>query len=147
MPRYKGVKGYMEMLAEHFGDPSCKLVLVHGRTFSEMSPNGMKYKPGKPKHCYWNAYELAARTRGKLRYVEGYANGGIPMSHAWCIDEHDRVIDPTWRPDNGQYDDGDRDYFGIVIPLPIVKRLRAENKGIGTVLQTRNSLTKGKVKL
>ncbi len=147
MPEYKGVKGYVTMLAEQFNLPAAKLTVAHGRAFPEMSPNGMKYKPGAPKHCFWNAYELAARTRGKLRYVEGYANGGIPMEHAWCVDEHDRVIDPTWRPENGQHDDGDREYFGVVIPLPIVKLLRAENKGFGNVLQIRNSLTEGKIKL
>lgn len=73
-----------------------------------------RYPSMIPRACYWNAWKLAKRFRS-LRYVEGYAYGGlIPVMHAWCVDRDDRVIDPTWA---GVYDDlTEVAYFGVVVP-------------------------------
>lgn len=71
-------------------------------------------RPGTPKLCYHNAERLVRRSRGRLRYVEGFAlgpNSPLPVAHAWAADEQDRVVDPTWiAPDRSAY-------YGVEIPL------------------------------
>jgi hypothetical protein len=67
-------------------------------------PHGIKR--GVPRHCFMNAYRLAAHY--DLTYVEGF---GIPMGlegfavlHAWCVNDFDEVVDPTWdHPEHNQY--------------------------------------------
>ncbi|WP_329072729.1 hypothetical protein [Amycolatopsis sp. NBC_01480] len=46
--------------------------------------------------CYSNASGYS-ETHG-LTYVEGYGltEGGFGCAHAWCVDEHGNVHDPTW---------------------------------------------------
>ena len=63
-------------------------------------PKGMK------KQCYRNAAN-AAWAYKNLRYVEGFALFmGMPISHAWIVDEYDRVVDSTW-------DKKSEEYFGV----------------------------------
>ena len=50
--------------------------------------------------CYANA--SAYSENHGLTYVEGYGltnigNVGFACAHAWCVDEHGNVHDPTWR--------------------------------------------------
>jgi hypothetical protein len=98
------------------------LVLRTGRIFTP-HPFPARYTRGMVKQCFNNAFGLAARTRGKLRYCEGYAAGVIPVEHAWCIDAEDRVVDPTWTGENlGEL------YFGIVIDLDTVRRVRRRGR-------------------
>ena len=66
-------------------------------------------------NCFDNALEYA--TRYKLKYCEGYAWDGMPKEHAWCVKRGKRVIDPTWGL-------AGCDYFGYVIDLDSVKRMR-----------------------
>lgn len=97
-----------------------ELVLQHGRAY-EAQPLPERYRRDVPKYCYHNAQTLAARSRGKLRYVEGYAmraDLGIPMQHAWCIDEQDRVVDPTW------IDPEKAEYFGVPFDMATVRKNR-----------------------
>jgi hypothetical protein len=94
------------------------LLVQHGRAFTPQ-PLPRRYRRGLPHLCYDNAFTLAARTRGALRYCEGYAAGIIPVEHAWCIDAADRVVDPTWGPDIPR-----EIYFGIEIPLREVRAAR-----------------------
>ena len=50
------------------------------------------------KQCYYNSQLLAiADATGTLKYVEGYAAGGIiPLPHGWCT-INNKVVDVTWR--------------------------------------------------
>jgi hypothetical protein len=61
---------------------------------------------GIPKECFRNAALLALETG--LTYCEGYANSslGIPLEHAWVINQAGEVIDNTWR-------DVGLEYFGV----------------------------------
>lgn len=85
------------------------LVLTYGIQF-QYAPLPKGINPGKLQQCFANATALSDRRRGELIYVEGYCAGLIPMMHAFCVDEHDRVVDNTWCPPHcspGQ------SYFGI----------------------------------
>jgi hypothetical protein len=72
-------------------------VLQQGRWFSPQPlPAGVT--PRLPTFCYANASALHRRTKGALRYVEGFALSarGTVHQHAWCADYEDQVVDPTW---------------------------------------------------
>ncbi|MEU6720414.1 hypothetical protein ABZ897_53945 [Nonomuraea sp. NPDC046802] len=62
-------------------------------------PTELSRWKGPEGACYDNAAALADAVPG-LRYVEGIANPGLthplPLDHAWCVDQHDVVHDPTW---------------------------------------------------
>lgn len=102
-----------QMMRDHSKNPSITtlhgFILRHGRDFQITKKSFPKL--GKMKQCFMNAYKLADRDH-TLTYVEGFANGIIPVHHAWCVDRHDNVVDPTWR--DGQ------DYFGVPFQLRAV---------------------------
>lgn len=59
--------------------------------------------PGRIRHCYQYA-DRASHNPGMV-YCEGYATcnnvAGIPLSHAWCVDEKTaEVFDPVWKGRN-----------------------------------------------
>jgi hypothetical protein len=94
------------------------------------------FREGERQWCYANSYLLARRI-SNLRYVEGLATGTgliLPLAHAWCVDEDDRVVDVTWTGS------GDRcqglDYLGVVIPLDEVDAARERNQGNWSVLDS-----------
>ena len=76
-------------------------------------------RPQSLGRCFANAARLARQRRG-LRYCEGYATVGLGTGtlfatpHGWCIDERERVVDPTWCEANGS---PGLAYLGIVITL------------------------------
>lgn len=92
-------------------------LLQRGRWFAP-HPFPPRLQRGQLGLCFQNAFILAVRSRGRLRYCEGIAAGIIPMEHAWCIDADDRVVDPTWRDDDGV------GYIGVVVPLDAVRAVR-----------------------
>jgi hypothetical protein len=72
-----------------------ELVLAIGRWgFPSALPPGRARGPAQM--CYSNASDYS-KTHG-LTYVEGYGltNVGFACAHAWCVDEHGHVHDPTW---------------------------------------------------
>lgn len=73
-------------------------VLGQGRFF-KAQPLPREYKRGEMKACYMNAAKLAL-DNPELTYVEGYGTTKkiqfLPFAHAWCVDKHGNVIDPTW---------------------------------------------------
>lgn len=83
------------------------------------------YKPGVPRHCFYNALSLAARnnrhckpnSKKMLYYCEGYAMQSdllLPIHHAWCLRRDGLLVDTTWK--NMAYTQPDRliAYVGIV---------------------------------
>jgi hypothetical protein len=101
-------------------------LLTNGRLWTP-APLPARIRPMPIKQCYQNAFLLAARSKGRYRYVEGIAYGVIPdIDHAWCVDDQDRVLDPTWcqpnRPDGGP----GLAYFGAVFELDALRELRAD---------------------
>jgi hypothetical protein len=79
-----------------------------------------------PKQCFDNAYQLAKRKNRKLRFVEGFAIGLLPVHHAWVVTEENFVIEATWPPHlTGTA------YFGTVFSLATVRRSRtAQNLSV-----------------
>ncbi len=84
------------------------LVLKEGSFF--IPPEKNKPRPegmikGKDKDCYANAARLAL-DNSNYTYVEGIATPDfieLPIQHAWCIDNKDNVIDPTWKTAGSVY--------------------------------------------
>ena len=75
--------------------------------------------------CFMNAFRLM-NNKG-YTYVEGIAmpaNTLFPVHHAWCVDEFNHVIDPTWI-------DGAA-YFGVHLNKSFVyqRALRSKKYGI-----------------
>lgn len=84
-----------------------QLVLTYGIEFQYVPlPKGIR--PGNYRQCFLNATILSAKPG--MVYVEGFCAGVIPMMHAFCVDEQDRVIDNTWCPPHCE---PGHSYFGI----------------------------------
>ena len=99
------------------------LLLEHGHDYVEHAPFTCpaRFKVLR-QQCFDNAFRLARRVPS-LRYVEGIALSIIPMAHAWCVDEHDRIIDLTWSrwlplPMSTHQ------YFGVPIRLDVCESIR-----------------------
>ena len=72
------------------------IVFKIGR-FDIVSPLPSGIKRGRARLCFMNAFRLMSN-KGYV-YVEGIAMPSrtlFPVHHAWCVDESNRVIDPTW---------------------------------------------------
>jgi hypothetical protein len=98
------------------------LVLAYGQPFKSQIKSPFK---GEPKFCFKNCYQ-ALYDFPKLSYCEGFAisNLGIPIIHAWLVNDNLEVIDPTWIDNRFQ----NSSYFGIVFTedfvLEIVNKTR-----------------------
>lgn len=84
----------------------------HGREFvGQHLPD--EFEQMAPQMCFMNSFKLAEND-DRLHYVEGYAlrdHVPLPIHHAWCVDDDDKVIDATWD------DVGPRDtYLGLIFP-------------------------------
>ena len=95
-------------------------VLTYGKPFqTKPYPRRLNAFRGEEHACFKNAWWMVLESKGKLRYVEGFAaekDGLIrygktlypsAIIHGWAIDKNDRVIDPTWSESDGIY-------FGVV---------------------------------
>lgn len=105
------------------------LVLDAGRAW-EAGPAPDWLRRGKLRDCYYNSLRLMIQAIGEGRplwYVEGYylagwpdGTQGIPTQHAWCVDDQDRVIDPTWpHPELTAY-------HGLILPWQDVVRFTVD---------------------
>lgn len=84
-------------------------LLQHGRRFAvkQRWPRSVPLKRGKLKEAYRNAAMAVLHDPDRFIYCEGYANGYIPVQHAWVYDRYQSMgYDITWA------DVGD-DYIGI----------------------------------
>lgn len=83
-----------------------ELVMREGRTFTRRAAN---VEQGERHQCFKNALHLAVSSNGELFYCEGWAAGVIPVEHAWCVDRHGFVHDPTWDARDGDV------YLGVIL--------------------------------
>lgn len=96
-----------------------RFVRIHGQDYVPV-PRPANVWAGKPRCCFANAFQLAT-SRPELRYVEGFGTlwGSDTWlhRHAWCVDEKDRVVDPTWcaGPELPLA------FRGVVLPLDLVQ--------------------------
>jgi hypothetical protein len=77
-PAYMGVEDFL---------------LQHGHAL----PAGRFRSYGEMGACYRNAF-MATIHHPEWRYAEGYALSslGVPVEHAWCVDDRGRVVEVTW---------------------------------------------------
>lgn len=132
-----GIRQYLESVAEmhasfHKTAPEDFLyismeefLLKNGR---EWPVSAAQVFPGAyhafPQQCFDNSYRLARMKKG-YRYVEGIAMSIIPTHHAWVVTADGEVLDPTWvhHTNHGV----GSEYFGVEIPLPVMKQVRHKN--------------------
>ena len=73
-----------------------RLILENGQPFLEqVLPSPFRGVQGQ---CFQNCFE-AMQEHQSLHYCEGFAtddNLSLAISHAWLVDDHGLVIDPTW---------------------------------------------------
>lgn len=102
-------------------------VLKKGKIF-KVSSEIIKVKKGKPRECFKNAFHLADSVKG-YTYVEGFATTKLIPSftvlHAWCINEKQEIIDPTW-------DDGN-EYMGIPFNMKYIRNIMLSRKKYGLI--------------
>lgn len=77
-----------------------------------------EYRKMRIRQCFNNAL-LMACWYPNLRYCEGLAHGVLPVHHAWCLDENDEVVDPTWKLKDREL--SEIGYYGVVIPTEVVR--------------------------
>ncbi|MBD2629653.1 hypothetical protein [Trichormus variabilis] len=101
------------------------LVLAYGQPFTKQIKSPFK---GEPKSCFKNCYQ-ALYDFSKLNYCEGFAisNLGIPIIHAWLVNDNLEVIDPTWTGDRFQ----NCAYFGIVFTEDFVLEMTEKTEKYG----------------
>lgn len=107
-----------------------------GRCDSQSLLRGLSFTP-KIRGCYYNS-QLLALFRAGLAYFEGWACDDmlpLPLEHAWCVSVRSgKVIDATW--DIGDKGKG-RDsavYFGIEIPVQMIRKCILKSKMSGPLL-------------
>jgi hypothetical protein len=102
-----------------------EFILRHGRE-CVAQPLPRRFRKRIPKACYWNAQALVKQVGGRLAYCEGYVTlpkCPILILHAWALDDHDRVIDPTIG------EPGRSEYFGVPFGWKDFLRLRPRAGG------------------
>lgn len=114
MPKINPIHGYRSLF---------DFVLRHGLSFTP-SPRPKSIPLGAIKSCFQNAANLAMDH--DLIYCEGYAAHLIPLSHAWCVDKHGKVIDNTWRTLAPEY-------FGIPFRTEYLRRSLLKNGCYGLI--------------
>jgi hypothetical protein len=143
--RYLAAHVTMRQQQDWMKDPSWHyigiedFVLKEGQPFLEFSEDQPKlgernrYKPRIPRQCYDNSYRAVLASKGRLRYVEGYAyTGSLPVLHAWNIDPDGKIVDTTWCGD-GNTADGHfyrpapgSAYMGVIFPVEYVRNMRTK---------------------
>lgn len=104
-----------------------KFLLSHGRHW-QAAARPATVRRGIIKRCYLNSQKLVLHSKNddnQLIYVEGYAVPHLaptPVFHAWLVDRHGNVVDPTW--DQPQH----CSYFGVAFNREYVRQATAKGK-------------------
>lgn len=101
------LQAYLEMLLQaHLTNPppnppyiyrsQADLLREHGQWFTRTEKHPW-LRGGQMQFCFANA-KRAVFAHKEFRYFEGYAISsiGLPMAHAWVVDQHDNAFDVTW---------------------------------------------------
>ena len=91
-----------------------EFVLKHGKHFE--ARNTTEDVPSDtPQQCFKNALELAWSS-DEYTYCEGFISvHGVPLQHAWCINNKGKVVDPTIKRPGKDYE-----YFGVCFKTAFV---------------------------
>jgi hypothetical protein len=91
---YQGLMQMLEFMAKHQNEESAAArLLKHGMAYP-VGPGTFLGRKGKRHMCFMNAAHKALEGEGT--YVEGYVlMRGIPIEHAWVVDEAGVVIETT----------------------------------------------------
>ncbi|MGO4112464.1 hypothetical protein ACC786_14375 [Rhizobium ruizarguesonis] len=123
---FKTIREYIQLIV---GTPRRfspeQALLAHGREWKSTISTPAWLVRGPKRNCFGNARGYAL-TRDDVLYVEGYALDrqlGIPLAHAWLIDEFGTVIDPTWD------DPEENSYFGIAFKKSFVSEYAGATEG------------------
>jgi hypothetical protein len=114
-------------------------ILEHGQVFNNTNPPP-KIKRGKMGYCFHNSWNyIGDREHLDLTYVEGMAGvpGKIEVLHAWAVDKHGNVIDPTWKYHP------DIEYIGIPFDWKWFNRHVAETGYVGAMQRQEHKILKG----
>lgn len=133
LPVSAGLRKYLTELANLGGFPYCALIEFGQVWRPKALPNFVP--KGTKKECFKNALRLAHRYP-EFRYVEGYGyeEGLVPVYHAWCVNDHGDVIDPTWPfPEKTQY-------FGFAVSVSLVHAIIDEIQSYGVLFGLRNEI-------
>lgn len=127
---YQYLEGYTQLAKKgNYVLPlGMRLVYENGRTWKtsiheHTSPMG---------ECYKNAH-LLSLSMG-WTYCEGWAMSVIPMKHAWCVNDKQEVVDPTWT-------DG-TDYCGVGFPPSIMHKF-TDKTGLYGILPSLYKICRG----
>lgn len=96
------------MVANLHPDGPDALILHNGKEFKKVDSESFHHRDhGPQKQCFMNAGKAALNGEGT--YVEGYITlNGVPIQHAWIINDNEKVKDLTLKNKAGV-----GTYFGI----------------------------------
>jgi hypothetical protein len=87
---------------------------------------------GKPQECHKNAFDVLMKyPKPELFYCEGfaiYADIGIPIYHAWLVNERGEIIDPTWHEPASFIEHA---YIGVAFDREFVRTVAVETGTYG----------------
>jgi hypothetical protein len=102
------------------------LVLAYGQPFTKQIKSPFQ---GEPKSCFQNCYQ-ALYDFPELSYCEGFAvknHLGIPIIHAWLVNNNLEVVDPTWTKEGLE----NCTYFGVVLTEDFVLEMTEKTERYG----------------
>lgn len=138
----ENLKTYLALCAK-VGSKFDAFILEHGKQF-EFDTSTFKGRRGKQGMCYMNATHKAL-AKPDLTYCEGYLLiCGVPVHHAWCVNEHGMVIDPTIDNNNGRV----MEYYGVPFTRDYLCEALSQNEVyglLGYLSTTFRPLVEGKV--
>ena len=112
-------------------------LLAYGKAMFEVRSRPAHLAAGQKRQCYANCIKAlltSSTANGELFYVEGYAadrgGQGLPIQHAWLLDDQGRVIDPTW--ENAR----EYAYFGVVFKTSFVIDMLSVAEMVPGILST-----------
>lgn len=129
-------------------------LLQHARAFRSMPIDGADLavvRRAAPrrlpmKQCFQNAARTVLNDMtGRLRYVEGFAHGIIPVHHAWVTLDGEALVDVTWNRERstsqalaskvvGEFDEAEMGYVGVVFSTERLRRFILETETYGSLL-------------